>query len=114
MGKHQTGVKLRSTPKPQMSSVGQSSVESGGLYWHFVDIVWVFLFPLLYLVAPLMEKNCRTKSTRPRDRGGEAIGPDPTTTASYSSPQVFPIPCQWLHQTPISARIFAQLFRRNI
>lgn len=22
-----------------------------GLYWHFVDIVWVFLFPLLYLVA---------------------------------------------------------------
>ena len=27
-------------------------VEIGGLYWHFVDIVWVFLFPLLYLVAP--------------------------------------------------------------
>ena len=26
-------------------------VEVGGLYWHFVDIVWVFLFPLLYLVA---------------------------------------------------------------
>ena len=22
----------------------------GGLYWHFVDIVWVFLFPMLYLV----------------------------------------------------------------
>jgi cytochrome c oxidase subunit III len=22
-----------------------------GLYWHFVDIIWVFLFPLLYLVA---------------------------------------------------------------
>jgi cytochrome c oxidase subunit 3 len=21
-----------------------------GLYWHFVDIVWIFLFPLLYLV----------------------------------------------------------------
>ena len=21
-----------------------------GLYWHFVDIVWVFLFPLIYLV----------------------------------------------------------------
>jgi cytochrome c oxidase subunit 3 len=27
-------------------------VEVGGLYWHFVDIVWVFLFPLLYLIAP--------------------------------------------------------------
>jgi cytochrome c oxidase subunit 3 len=25
-------------------------VEMTGLYWHFVDIVWIFLFPLLYLV----------------------------------------------------------------
>ena len=25
-------------------------VELSGLYWHFVDIVWIFLFPLLYLV----------------------------------------------------------------
>jgi cytochrome c oxidase subunit 3 len=25
-------------------------VENTGLYWHFVDIVWIFLFPLLYLV----------------------------------------------------------------
>jgi len=25
-------------------------VELFGLYWHFVDIVWIFLFPLLYLV----------------------------------------------------------------
>lgn len=25
-------------------------IEMTGLYWHFVDIVWVFLFPLLYLV----------------------------------------------------------------
>ena len=25
-------------------------VEMFGLYWHFVDIVWIFLFPLLYLV----------------------------------------------------------------
>jgi cytochrome c oxidase subunit 3 len=27
-----------------------SPVENVGLYWHFVDIVWIFLFPLLYLV----------------------------------------------------------------
>jgi cytochrome c oxidase subunit III len=27
-----------------------SPVEMAGLYWHFVDIVWIFLFPLLYLV----------------------------------------------------------------
>ena len=24
-------------------------IEYGGLYWHFVDVVWIFLFPLLYL-----------------------------------------------------------------
>ena len=27
-----------------------TTVESIGLYWHFVDLVWVFLFPLLYLI----------------------------------------------------------------
>jgi cytochrome c oxidase subunit III len=26
-------------------------VEMSGLYWHFVDIVWIFLFPLLYLLG---------------------------------------------------------------
>jgi cytochrome c oxidase subunit 3 len=25
-------------------------VELAGLYWHFVDIVWIYLFPLLYLI----------------------------------------------------------------
>ena len=25
-------------------------VETGGLFWHFVDLVWIFLFPLLYLL----------------------------------------------------------------
>ena len=25
-------------------------IEIGGLYWHFVDIVWIYLFPLLYLI----------------------------------------------------------------
>ena len=25
-------------------------IEISGLYWHFVDIVWIFLFPLLYLI----------------------------------------------------------------
>ncbi len=28
-----------------------SPVEIAGLYWHFVDIIWIFLFPLLYLIA---------------------------------------------------------------
>jgi cytochrome c oxidase subunit 3 len=26
-------------------------LELGGLYWHFVDIAWIFLFPLLYLIG---------------------------------------------------------------
>ncbi|MBI4565805.1 MAG: cytochrome c oxidase subunit 3 family protein [Planctomycetes bacterium] len=26
-------------------------VENAGLYWHFVDIVWIFLFPMLYLMG---------------------------------------------------------------
>jgi len=25
-------------------------VENCGLYWHLVDIIWIFLFPLLYLI----------------------------------------------------------------
>lgn len=27
-------------------------VEALGLYWHFVDLVWIFLFPVLYLIFP--------------------------------------------------------------
>jgi cytochrome c oxidase subunit III len=33
------------------SSSYHTPVELIGLYWHFVDIVWIFLFPLLYLVG---------------------------------------------------------------
>jgi cytochrome c oxidase subunit 3 len=28
-----------------------SQVEVTALYWHFVDIVWIFLYPCLYLVS---------------------------------------------------------------
>ena len=27
-------------------------IEVGGLYWHFVDVVWLFLLPSLYLIGP--------------------------------------------------------------
>jgi hypothetical protein len=30
-------------------------IEVSGLYWHFVDIVWIFLFPLLYLLGRHLE-----------------------------------------------------------
>jgi cytochrome c oxidase subunit 3 len=29
---------------------GDETIELLGLYWHFVDLVWIFLFPLLYLI----------------------------------------------------------------
>jgi cytochrome c oxidase subunit 3 len=35
------------------SAMGKSTptgVENAGLYWHFVDLVWVFVFALFYLV----------------------------------------------------------------
>jgi cytochrome c oxidase subunit 3 len=35
----------------RFSSKWYTPVEMIGLYWHFVDIVWIFLFPLLYLIG---------------------------------------------------------------
>ena len=32
------------------SGSGETQIEVAGLYWHFVDVVWVFLYPLLYLI----------------------------------------------------------------
>jgi cytochrome c oxidase subunit 3 len=34
----------------EFSSENYVAVENAGLYWHIVDLVWIFLFPLLYLV----------------------------------------------------------------
>ena len=33
-----------------LSGGGSEHIEVMGLYWHFVDIIWVFLYPLLYLI----------------------------------------------------------------
>ena len=35
----------------RFSPAHHAPVEITGLYWHFVDIVWIFLFPLLYLIG---------------------------------------------------------------
>jgi cytochrome c oxidase subunit 3 len=35
----------------QFDAMYYTPVEVAGLYWHFVDIVWIFLFPLLYLIG---------------------------------------------------------------
>lgn len=41
------GMAVRNRFSPQW----YTPVDMIGLYWHFVDIVWIFLFPLLYLIA---------------------------------------------------------------
>ncbi len=38
------------TKRNEISADYNTPVECVGLYWHFVDIVWIFLFPLLYLI----------------------------------------------------------------
>ena len=37
--------------RDRFSAAWYTPVEMIGLYWHFVDIVWIFLFPLLYLIG---------------------------------------------------------------
>ncbi len=32
------------------SAAWYTPIELGGLYWHLVDLIWIFLFPLLYLI----------------------------------------------------------------
>lgn len=39
------------TYKGAFSAAYYAPVEMFGLYWHFVDIVWIFLYPLLYLIG---------------------------------------------------------------
>jgi cytochrome c oxidase subunit 3 len=43
-------VMLIMAARGQFSARWHTPVEISGLYWHFVDIIWIFLFPLLYLV----------------------------------------------------------------
>jgi cytochrome c oxidase subunit 3 len=42
---------IRPSLKGRFDGNNHNYVEGIGLYWHFVDIVWIFLFPLLYLVG---------------------------------------------------------------
>lgn len=38
------------TYKGEFGSQFYAPLELGGLYWHLVDVIWIFLFPLLYLI----------------------------------------------------------------
>jgi cytochrome c oxidase subunit 3 len=42
---------LRQTLRGRFSSAYYTPIEMTGLYWHLVDMIWIFLFPLLYLIG---------------------------------------------------------------
>ncbi len=42
---------LRQTRRRQLSETRMAVIEGGACFWHLVDLLWIVLFPLLYLVA---------------------------------------------------------------
>ncbi|MDP4116815.1 MAG: cytochrome c oxidase subunit 3 [Bacteroidota bacterium] len=44
-------VMLRLTVRNKIDSNNFVRLEAAGLYWHLVDIIWIFLFPLFYLIT---------------------------------------------------------------
>lgn len=41
---------LRRSLRGDFGTRNYTAVDLGGLYWHLVDLIWIFLFPLLYLI----------------------------------------------------------------
>ena len=48
------GVVLRKGSKGMYSKEKHWGVEAAAVYWHFVDVVWIFFYPALYLVGKLL------------------------------------------------------------
>lgn len=44
------GVMMYFIAKGRITRSNFVRLEAGGLYWHLVDIIWIFLFPLFYLI----------------------------------------------------------------
>ncbi len=45
------GVIIAKISKNKITPDNYVLLENGGLYWHLVDLIWIFLFPLLYLIT---------------------------------------------------------------
>jgi cytochrome c oxidase subunit 3 len=45
------GVVTVSVSKNRITHNNFSLLENSGLYWHLVDLIWIFLFPLFYLIT---------------------------------------------------------------
>ncbi|WP_414729343.1 cytochrome c oxidase subunit 3, partial [Zhongshania aliphaticivorans] len=39
------------TRRGKYSANNVAAVEGGGIYWHMVDLLWVFIFPLIYFLG---------------------------------------------------------------
>ena len=46
-----TGVLYLGVIAARIKRFTDEDVEVSGLYWHFVDLVWMFVFPLIYLLS---------------------------------------------------------------
>lgn len=44
-------IQYHDSRKDKISGSDFSKLENAGLYWHLVDIIWIFLFPLMYLIT---------------------------------------------------------------
>jgi cytochrome c oxidase subunit 3 len=51
-----TGVIYLGVIALRIGKTRHEDVEISGLYWHFVDLVWMFVFPLIYLMSVDMGK----------------------------------------------------------
>ena len=44
------GVVIKKTKQRKVTGERISLLENSGLYWHLVDLIWIYLFPLFYLI----------------------------------------------------------------
>lgn len=45
------GIMLTLTVRQRITQDDQGKLENAGLYWHLVDLIWIYLFPLFYLIT---------------------------------------------------------------
>jgi cytochrome c oxidase subunit 3 len=45
------GIMLALTVRQQITGRDHGKLENAGLYWHLVDLIWIYLFPLFYLIT---------------------------------------------------------------
>ena len=45
------GIMLVLTVRQQITGADHVKLENAGLYWHLVDLIWIYLFPLFYLIT---------------------------------------------------------------